>query len=123
MDYADIVDFLNENSLPSSISDSSSFPPNYFPSYASLNHFMQQLSVLLGEASLEAYGLESLPGSEGSVNVSEDIQEICKGYKLGADIPFTATYNGKFDRAAQASLKGAEEASSAEDVEAVAESN
>lgn len=88
---------------------------------------MQQLFVLLGEASLEAYGLESLPGSEGSVNVSEDIQEICKGYKLGADIPFTATYNGKFDGAAQASLKGAEEASSAEnvvvDVEAVAESN
>ena len=30
------------------------------------------------------------------MTVNEDMQKISKGYKLGNDIPFTATYKGKF---------------------------
>ncbi len=71
---------------------------------------------MTGEASLEAYGLQSLQGSQGEVNVNEDMQEVCKGYKLGNDIPFTATYKGKFDASAQASLEDIAVASAAEDV-------
>ena len=55
-----------------------------------------------GEQSLEAFGLESLEGSAGEVTVNEDMQKVSKGYKIGNDIPFTATYKGKFDSAAQA---------------------
>lgn len=77
---------------------------------------------MLGEESLEAYGLESLPGSAGEVTVNEDIKDICKGYKVGTDIPFTATYRGKFDSNVHGAM---EPAAAAEDVvvdvEAVAE--
>lgn len=61
------------------------------------------LCYVAGELSLEAYGLESLEGSAGEVTVKEDMQKISKGYKLGNDIPFTATYKGKFDAAVQSS--------------------
>ena len=52
---------------------------------------------------MEAYGLESLEGSAGEVTVNEDMSKISKGYKLGNDIPFTATYKGKYDAAVQSS--------------------
>lgn len=86
---------------------------------------VQEAIIKTCEESLEAYGLESLPGSSGEVTVNEDIKDICKGYKVGTDIPFTATYRGKFD----STLHGAVESSEAElsvddvvvDVEAVAE--
>ena len=64
---------------------------------------------------MEAYGLESLPGSSGEVTVNEDIKDICKGYKVGTDISFTATYRGKFDSAVQEAT-AKEEETSAEDV-------
>jgi hypothetical protein len=53
--------------------------------------------------SMEAYGLESLPGSAGEVTVNEDIKELCKGYKMGSSVAFTATYRGKFDKALRSS--------------------
>jgi hypothetical protein len=59
------------------------------------------LKIHSGEQSLEAYGLESLQGSAGEVTVNEDMSKVSKGYKLGNDIPFTATYKGKYDAAAQ----------------------
>lgn len=49
------------------------------------------------EAAVAAYGLKSLSGSDGSVEVHEDIKEICKGYKVGTDIEFTATFPATFD--------------------------
>lgn len=58
---------------------------------------VQEAIIKTCENSLEAYGLESLQGSAGEVTVNEDIKDICKGYKVGTDIPFTATYMGKFD--------------------------
>ena len=59
------------------------------------------------------------------MTINEDMQEVCKGYKLGSDIPFTATYRGKFDKTVHANMERAAEGKVAEDVvinvEAVAE--
>lgn len=49
------------------------------------------------------------------MTVNEDIKDICKGYKVGTDIAFTATYRGKFDSAVQEAA-AKEEETSAEDV-------
>jgi FlaG/FlaF family flagellin (archaellin) len=83
---------------------------------------VQEAIIKTCEQSLEAYGLESLPGSAGEVTVNEDVKDICKGYKVGTDIPFTATYMGKFDanvHAASATEKAEED--NVVDVEVVAE--
>lgn len=79
---------------------------------------VQEAIIKTCEASLEAYGLESLPGNSGEVSVKEDLTQICKGYnyKNGADVPFTATYRGKFDIAVQDAMKSLAQESSAEDV-------
>ncbi len=65
---------------------------------------------------MEAYGLESLPGSDGEVTVHEDIKDLVKGYKLGNDVAFTATYRGKFDNAVHAAMESSSEESSSKDV-------
>lgn len=59
---------------------------------------IQEAIIKTCEASLEAYGLESLPGSTGEVTVNEDIKELCKGYKMGNGVAFTATYRGRFNK-------------------------
>lgn len=86
---------------------------------------VQEAIMQTCEESLEAYGLESLPGSAGEVTVVEDIKDICKGYKVGTDVAFTATYRGKFDSAVQAAVEPPTEESTPEnvvvDVETVAE--
>ncbi|KAL9189607.1 hypothetical protein ACHAXT_009282 [Thalassiosira profunda] len=86
---------------------------------------VQEALIKTCEESLEAYGLESLPGSSGEVTVNEDIKDIVKGYKVGTDIPFTATYRGKFDKSVHSAMEAeAEEAESGDvvvDVEVVAE--
>lgn len=75
---------------------------------------VQEALIKTCEQSLEAYGLESLAGTAGEVTVNEDIKELCKGYKVGTDVAFTATYKGKFDKEVQAAaaavLAAAEEA-------------
>uniref|UniRef100_A0A7S4QUB7 Uncharacterized protein n=1 Tax=Ditylum brightwellii TaxID=49249 RepID=A0A7S4QUB7_9STRA len=50
-----------------------------------------------GEAAVSAYGLKSLPGSDGEVNVNEDMQEVCNSYKAGDSVPFTATFRAEID--------------------------
>ena len=49
------------------------------------------------EQAVKAYGLTSLPGSEGEVNILEDVKEMCKGYKEGTSLEFTATLNCAMD--------------------------
>lgn len=49
------------------------------------------------EAAVKAYGLKSLQGSDGSVEVHEDVKEISSGYKAGESIPFTATFPATID--------------------------
>mmetsp|Transcript_899 Transcript_899/g.1982 ORF Transcript_899/g.1982 Transcript_899/m.1982 type:complete len:216 (-) Transcript_899:83-730(-) len=104
------------------------FRKGQIPPYAQPKMTMfaiQEAVIKTCEASLEAYGLQSLQGSQGEVKVNEDMQEVCKGYKLGNDIPFTATYKGKFDEAVQAASEEGHDTAAMEDVvvdvEAVAE--
>eukprot|EP00557_Chaetoceros_sp_GSL56_P007723 CAMPEP_0176505194 /NCGR_PEP_ID=MMETSP0200_2-20121128/16358_1 /TAXON_ID=947934 /ORGANISM="Chaetoceros sp., Strain GSL56" /LENGTH=153 /DNA_ID=CAMNT_0017904719 /DNA_START=284 /DNA_END=742 /DNA_ORIENTATION=- len=49
------------------------------------------------ESAVAAYGLKALSGEAGSVEVHEDIKEICNGYKLGDPVKFTATFKATFD--------------------------
>jgi FKBP-type peptidyl-prolyl cis-trans isomerase (trigger factor) len=49
------------------------------------------------QAACDAFGLKSLKGKEGEVEVLEDIPEVAKDYKLGDPVQFTATFNALFD--------------------------
>eukprot|EP00594_Rhizosolenia_setigera_P012540 CAMPEP_0178964982 /NCGR_PEP_ID=MMETSP0789-20121207/16000_1 /TAXON_ID=3005 /ORGANISM="Rhizosolenia setigera, Strain CCMP 1694" /LENGTH=176 /DNA_ID=CAMNT_0020649859 /DNA_START=168 /DNA_END=698 /DNA_ORIENTATION=+ len=50
------------------------------------------------EAAVKAYGLAALKGSDGEVEVKEDVKEISKGYKMGSNIPFTATFRATIEQ-------------------------
>jgi hypothetical protein len=41
--------------------------------------------------------LKSLPGSDGQVEVHEDVASMAKAYKTGDSIQFTATLNASYD--------------------------
>lgn len=57
------------------------------------------------ESAVIAYGLKSISdGDGGSVEVLEDIKELVKGYKLGDNVPFTASFVATFDEEKQAKL-------------------
>jgi hypothetical protein len=45
---------------------------------------------------IEAFGLESLPGSDGKMEILEDVKGLSNDYKIGYAIPFTATVNCKY---------------------------
>lgn len=77
---------------------------------------VQETLIKTCEESLEAYGLESLPGSAGEVTINEDMKDICRGYKIGTDIQFTASYKGKFDTSLREPVELLAEKSSVEDV-------
>ncbi len=68
---------------------------------------IQEAIIKTCEKSLEAYGLESLVGSAGEVTVNEDIKDLCKGYKMGNNVAFTATYRGKFNKSLHSTATGA----------------
>ena len=46
---------------------------------------------------MNAYGLKSLPGSDGEVKVHEDVASLAKAYKTGDSVQFTATLNASYD--------------------------
>ncbi len=50
------------------------------------------------------------------MTVHEDIKDLCKGYKLGDDVAFTASYRGKFDAASRPTRESSADASSSKDV-------
>jgi hypothetical protein len=60
------------------------------------------------QAALNAFGLKELEGSNGEVEVKEDVAAMAKGYKTGDALQFTATVNGAFDAAK--AVKPADEA-------------
>jgi len=49
------------------------------------------------EQAVVAYGLKALSGSDGEVEVLEDVKEMCKGYKDGQALEFTATFKATID--------------------------
>ena len=58
---------------------------------------LQEGIIKTCNAAVSAYGLKSLSGSEGSVEVHEDIKGIAKGYKVGTSVTFTATFQATVD--------------------------
>lgn len=74
---------------------------------------LQEGIIKTCEAAVAAYGLKALPGSDGSVEVHEDVKDISSGYKVGTSVQFTATFAAIFDP--EKTQESTEEA--AEDVE------
>jgi hypothetical protein len=60
---------------------------------------VQESIIRTCQSAVDAYGLKSLSGSDGEVEVNEDIPAVAEKYKLGDDLQFTATFNGVFDPA------------------------
>lgn len=58
---------------------------------------VQESIIRTCQSAVDAYGLKSVAGSDGEVEVLEDIPELAKSYKLGDDLEFTATFNGTED--------------------------
>jgi hypothetical protein len=58
---------------------------------------VQESIVRTCQSAVDAYGLKSLSGSDGNVDVLEDIPEVANNYKLGDDLQFTATFNAIYD--------------------------
>jgi hypothetical protein len=70
---------------------------------------VQESIVRTCQSAVDAYGLKSLSGSDGSVEVLEDIPEVADKYKLGDDLQFTATFNAVFDPAVAKAVSGTDE--------------
>ena len=58
---------------------------------------VQEAIIQTVEAAVKAYGLQSLKGSDGEVEVLEDIPQVAKQYKAGDPVQFTATFNAMYD--------------------------
>ena len=70
---------------------------------------------------MEGFGLKSLKGSDGEVNVHEDVSVLARGWKQGDSIPFTATLNAAYDPEKQNKQSAADGGEGAVDAEVVAE--
>jgi len=76
------------------------FRKGQIPPYAQpqITGFALQESIInTCETAVAAYGLKALSGSDGSVDVKENVQEVCKTYKVGDDLTFTGTFAATFD--------------------------
>eukprot|EP00534_Pseudo-nitzschia_fraudulenta_P010131 CAMPEP_0201166934 /NCGR_PEP_ID=MMETSP0851-20130426/70320_1 /ASSEMBLY_ACC=CAM_ASM_000631 /TAXON_ID=183588 /ORGANISM="Pseudo-nitzschia fraudulenta, Strain WWA7" /LENGTH=220 /DNA_ID=CAMNT_0047448049 /DNA_START=78 /DNA_END=740 /DNA_ORIENTATION=+ len=83
---------------------------------------VQESIIRTCQSAVEAYGLKSVSGSDGEVEVLEDIPEVAKSFKLGDDLEFTATFNAQVDPSLQPAAEEEETSSDDEvvDAEAVA---
>mmetsp|Transcript_6902 Transcript_6902/g.7776 ORF Transcript_6902/g.7776 Transcript_6902/m.7776 type:complete len:458 (-) Transcript_6902:12-1385(-) len=92
-------------------------PPYAMPQIRSFA--VQEGIITTCKSVLEAYGLQAAKGSDGDVEVLEDIQnKLVKIYKVGDDFHFTATVNAMYDPALLVAEKKQEEADGVIDVEA-----
>jgi len=57
---------------------------------------IQEAIVSTVKSTVDAYGLQSLDGDAGKVEVHEDVEEIRSQYKQGDDVTFTATLMAKY---------------------------
>jgi hypothetical protein len=58
---------------------------------------VQEALIKTVQAAVEAYGLKSLPGSDGQINVQEEVKDLAKGWKDGEYLTFTTTFSAVFD--------------------------
>ena len=62
-----------------------------------MNFSVQEAIIKTVQAAVDAFGLKALEGSDGEVEVKEDVEAMSKGYKNGESLSFTATINGAYD--------------------------
>lgn len=79
-------------------------PPYAMPQIRGFS--VQEGIIQTCQSAVEAYGLKSLPGSAGEVQVLEDIPAVANSYKLGDDVVFTATFKAIYDPALQTPVEG-----------------
>lgn len=58
---------------------------------------VQEAIIKTVQGVMDAYGLAAISGSDGEMNVHEDVEDICKSYKVGDNIQFTASINAAFE--------------------------
>lgn len=58
---------------------------------------VQEAVIKTVEAAVAAYGLKAIPGSDGDINVNEDVKEMALGWKDGETLTFTTTFSAIFD--------------------------
>jgi hypothetical protein len=58
---------------------------------------VQEAVISTVKAAVEAYGLKSLPGSDGEIEVQEDVGDMSKGWKQGESLTFTTKFSAVFD--------------------------
>ena len=76
------------------------FRKGQVPPYAQpqITQFAIQESIIKKvEQMVLDYGLQSISGSDGQVQVHEDVSEMTKSYKTGTSILFTATLSARYD--------------------------
>jgi Bacterial trigger factor protein (TF) len=76
------------------------FRKGQVPPYAQpqITQFAIQESIIKKvEQMVLDYGLQSISGSDGQVQVHEDVSEMTKLYKTGTSVLFTATLSAKYD--------------------------
>jgi len=79
-------------------------PPYAMPQIRSFA--VQEGIIQTCKSAMDAYGLKAASGSDGDVEVLEDIQnKLVKVYKLGDNFQFTATVNAMYDPALASSRK------------------
>lgn len=58
---------------------------------------VQEAVIKTVEAAVDAYGLKSLPGSDGEINVNEDVKDMASQWKEGESLIFTTNFAAIFD--------------------------
>ena len=58
---------------------------------------VQESLIKTVEAGVAAYGLKPLPGSDGEIEVQEDVKDLSLGWKQGDSVTFTTTFSAIFD--------------------------
>lgn len=84
---------------------------------------LQEGIIQTVQSAVDAYGLKSISGSDGEVEILEDIPEMAKSYKVGDNVDFTATFQAVFDPelVAEEEPESADSESTVIDVEVEAE--
>ena len=80
-----------------------------------MNFSIQEAVIKTVQAAVDAFGIKALEGSDGEVEVKEDVEAMSKSYKPGDSLSFTATINAAYDPEAARP----DDTASADDEEAV----
>lgn len=61
------------------------------------NFSLQEAIIKTVQAAVDAFGLKTLDGSDGEVEVKEDVEAMSKGYRTGDPLSFTANVRAVYD--------------------------